>query len=127
MAPGAATPSDSVLPRSWVDSLRQLEIPVLQGVREYPDAHMLSKRDKAVLDFERSWWLLPGPKDRAVQEHLGMSAGRYYRILRDLLDDPEAQLYDPLTVRRLLKVRTQRTRRQTEPRIIADGLDPADI
>ena len=88
---------------------------------------MLSKRDKAVLDFERSWWLLPGPKDRAVQEHLGMSAGRYYRILRDLLDDPEAQLYDPLTVRRLLKVRTQRTRRQTEPRIIADGLDPADI
>jgi hypothetical protein len=87
---------------------------------------MLSKRDKAVLDFERSWWLVPGPKDRAVQEHLGMSAGRYYQILRDLLDDSEAMTYDPLTVRRLLKVRAVRTRRRPEPRVIADGMDPAD-
>jgi hypothetical protein len=87
---------------------------------------MLSKRDKAVLDFERSWWLVPGPKDRAVQEHLGMSAGRYYQILRDLLDDSEAMSYDPLTVRRLLKVRDVRTRRRPEPRVIADGMDPAD-
>jgi len=87
---------------------------------------MLSKRDKAVLDFERSWWLVPGPKDRAVQEHLGMSAGRYYQILRDLLEDPEAMAYDPLTVRRLLKVRAERSRRRPEPHIIADGLDPAD-
>jgi hypothetical protein len=87
---------------------------------------MLSKRDKAVLDFERSWWLVPGPKDRAVQEHLGMSAGRYYQILRDLLDDSEAMSYDPLTVRRLLKVRDVRTRRRPAPRVIADGMDPAD-
>ena len=88
---------------------------------------MLSKRDKAVLDFERSWWLVPGPKDRAVQEHLGMSAGRYYQILRDLLDDPTAMAYDPLTIRRLLKVRAERNRRRPESRIIADGMDPADI
>ena len=87
---------------------------------------MLSKRDKAVLDFERSWWLVPGPKDRAVQEHLGMSAGRYYQILRDLLDDTEAMTYDPLTVRRLLKVRAERVRRRPEPRVVADGMDPAE-
>lgn len=87
---------------------------------------MLSKRDKAVLDFERSWWLVPGPKDRAVQEHLGMSAGRYYQILRDLLDNGEAMAYDPLTVRRLRKVRADRTRRRAAPRVIADGMDPAD-
>ena len=87
---------------------------------------MLSKRDKAVLDFERSWWLVPGPKDRAVQEHLGMSAGRYYQILRDLLDDAEAMTYDPLTVRRLLKVRAERVRRRPEPHVVADGMDPAE-
>ena len=87
---------------------------------------MLSKRDKAVLDFERSWWLVPGPKDRAVQEHLGMSAGRYYQVLRGLLDDSEAMAYDPLTVRRLLKVRAARKPRRTEPRVVADGVDPAD-
>jgi hypothetical protein len=87
---------------------------------------MLSKRDKAVLDFERSWWLVPGPKDRAVQEHLGMSAGRYYQILRDLLDNAEAMAYDPLTVRRLLRVRAERTRRRAGPRVIADGMDPVD-
>ena len=56
-----------------------------------------------------------------------MSAGRYYQILRDLLDDSEAMSYDPLTVRRLLKVRAERTRRRPEPRVIADGMDPADI
>jgi hypothetical protein len=87
---------------------------------------MLSKRDKTVLDFERSWWLVPGPKDRAVQEHLGMSAGRYYQILRDLLDNSEAMAYDPLTVRRLLKVRTARKQRGAQPRVVADGVDPAD-
>ena len=87
---------------------------------------MLSKRQKAVLDFERSWWLVPGPKDRAVQEHLGMSAGRYYQILRDLLDDSEAMAYDPLTVRRLLRVRSARNSRRAEPRVVADGVDPAD-
>ncbi len=55
-----------------------------------------------------------------------MSAGRYYQILRGLLDDPNAMAYDPLTVRRLLKVRTERNRRRREPRVIADGSDPAD-
>jgi hypothetical protein len=55
-----------------------------------------------------------------------MSAGRYYQILRDLLDDSEAMTYDPLTVRRLLKVRAARNRRRAEPRVVADGVDPAD-
>lgn len=87
---------------------------------------MLSKRDRTVLDFERSWWLVPGPKDRAIQDHLGMSAGRYYQALRRLLDDPEAMEYDPLTIRRLRKVRTARDRRRPEPRVVADGQDPAD-
>lgn len=72
---------------------------------------MLSARDKLVLDFERSWWLLPGPKDRAIQEHLGVSAATYYKTLRRLIDDPEAMRYDPLTIRRLGRMKTGRERR----------------
>ena len=31
---------------------------------------MVSERDRQVLDFEGSWWLFPGPKDRAIREYL---------------------------------------------------------
>jgi hypothetical protein len=73
----------------------------------------LSSRDQAVLDFERSWWLIPGPKDRAIQEHLDMSATQYYRVLRRLRESPEAAEYDPLTVRRLQRSATKKTVRIT--------------
>ncbi len=62
---------------------------------------MLSATQRAVLDFERSAWLIPGPKSDAIQEQLGMSATKYYQILRQLADDPLAAAYDPMTVRRL--------------------------
>ena len=78
---------------------------------------MIGERERAVLDFERAWWLYPGPKDRAVGEYLGMSATRYYQVLRRLLDDPEAERYDPLTIRRLRRVREQARRRQAERRL----------
>jgi hypothetical protein len=40
-----------------------------------------------------------------------MSATRYYQALRRLIDDEEAQRHDPLTVRRLRKVRDARLER----------------
>ena len=69
---------------------------------------MVSKRDRQVLDFEGSWWLYPGPKDRAIREYLGMSSTRYYQALRRLIDEKGALEYDPLTVRRLKRMRRQR-------------------
>ena len=69
---------------------------------------MVSERDRQVLDFEGSWWLYPGPKDRAIREYLGISATRYYQVLRRLIDHSEALQYDPLTIRRLRKMRRQR-------------------
>ncbi len=78
---------------------------------------MLGERDQAVLDFESSWWLYPGPKDRAIREYLGMSATRYYQVLRRLLDDPAAHRYAPLTVRRLRKVREEGRRRAVARRL----------
>lgn len=68
----------------------------------------LNRRDRSVLDFEGSWWLYPGPKDRAVRDHLDMSSTRYYQALRRLMDSEEALQYAPLTVRRLRKMRQQR-------------------
>mgnify|MGYP001767595705 CR=1 FL=1 len=78
---------------------------------------MLRPKDRAVLDFERSWWLFPGPKDRAIKEYLGMSATRYYQVLRRLLDDAEAEQYDQLTIRRLRKVRDRAHERRIAGRL----------
>lgn len=71
----------------------------------------LSDKDRRVLDFEGSWWLYPQPKDRAIPEYLGMSATRYYQALRRLMDDDAALVYAPLTLRRLRRVRRDRTAR----------------
>ena len=68
----------------------------------------LKPRERQVLDFESSWWLYPQPKDQAIPEYLGMSATRYYQILRRLVDEDIAEDYSPLTVRRLRKLRRSR-------------------
>ncbi len=81
---------------------------------------MLSMRDKKVLDFEGSWWLYPGPKDRAIRDYLDMSATRYYQCLRRLVDDDEALAYAPLAVRRMRKVQSDRRQR------ISDRLQESD-
>ena len=75
---------------------------------------MLVTRDTQVLDFERNWWKYPGPKDRAIREYLGMSSTRYYQILRRLMDDPAAVEHDPLTIRRLRRVRQDAKRKAQE-------------
>lgn len=64
-------------------------------------AIMLTINERRVLDFERSWWTLPGPKDRDIIEVLGVSSAEYYQVLRELINKPAALAYDPLTVRRL--------------------------
>jgi Protein of unknown function (DUF3263) len=70
----------------------------------------LTDRDRAILDFERSWWMLPTSKGAGIRQHLGLSPTRYYQRLSALLDDPDAAAYDPLVVRRLRRVRLQRRR-----------------
>ncbi len=66
---------------------------------------MLTELERKVLDFEQWWWTFPGPKDRAIADCLGMSATRYYTVLRRLLDNPAAEAHDPLTIRRLRRRR----------------------
>jgi hypothetical protein len=76
----------------------------------------LSDRDRAILDFERSWWAEPGPKAGAIRARLGLSPGRYYQLLRALLVSPDAAAYDPLVVRRLRRSTSRRRRARLEGR-----------
>lgn len=62
---------------------------------------MLSSDDRAILDFERSWWLEAGPKDQAIEWRLGLSAAAYYTDLLRIVFDAAALAYDPLTVKRV--------------------------
>lgn len=74
----------------------------------------LSERDQAILDFERTWWSEPGTKAAAIQARFGVSPTRYYQLVADLLRLPEAAAYDPLVVRRLRKLRSNRRRARIE-------------
>jgi hypothetical protein len=74
----------------------------------------LSARDRAVLEFERSWWMGSGPKGRAIRARLGLSPSGYYRYLNRLVDVPEAARFDPLLVKRLRRMRSDRRRMRFE-------------
>jgi hypothetical protein len=76
----------------------------------------LSDRDRAILDFERSWWTQPGTKDAAIRASFELSPTRYYQVLNELLDTPDAYDYDPLVVRRLRRHRDRRRRARYEGR-----------
>jgi hypothetical protein len=76
----------------------------------------LTERDQAILDFERTWWTQPGPKEIAIKERFELSPTRYYQVLNELLDSPEAMEYDPLVVRRLRRFRDRRRRARFEGR-----------
>jgi hypothetical protein len=76
----------------------------------------LTDRDRAILDFERSWWTSAGPKDTAIRERFELSGTRYYQLIAELIDDPEALEYDPLLIRRLRRVRDRRRRARVEGR-----------
>ncbi|MFQ5524156.1 MAG: DUF3263 domain-containing protein [Acidimicrobiia bacterium] len=68
---------------------------------------MLTKLDRAILDFERAWWVEAGPKDLAIELDLGLTAAAYYERLRALVGEPAALAYDPLTVKRVLRILVQ--------------------
>ena len=69
----------------------------------------LSERDTRLLAFERRTWRTPGAKEQAIAEVLDLPATRYYQLLNELIDRPEALAFDPALVKRL---RAQRARRQ---------------
>ena len=79
----------------------------------------LSTQDQAILDLEQGWWQQPGAKADLIRAQIGISPTRYYARLRDLLDEPAALEYDPLTVKRLRRIRIDRRRARVTGRTAA--------
>jgi len=75
---------------------------------------VITERQRAMLDFERSWWNQDEPKDDAIRARFHCSVDEYYRELNELLDAPEALDHDPLLVRRLARHRVRRRRERLD-------------
>lgn len=78
----------------------------------------LSERDREILDFERQWFKYAGAKEAAIRERFDMSATRYYQVVNELIDRPEAMEYDGQLVARLRRIRdTRRAQRSPSRRL----------
>jgi hypothetical protein len=78
-----------------------------------PATPQLTERQQAMIVFERQWWRHAGSKEQAIREQFGLSATRYYQMLNQLLDLPEALAFDPIVVGRLRRLRATRSRTRT--------------
>ena len=76
----------------------------------------LTERERAILDFERAWWLEPGSKTAAIRQRLQLSPARYYQLLAALIASPAAATYDPLLIHRLRRLQARRRRARIEGR-----------
>lgn len=77
----------------------------------------LSDRDRGILEFERQWWKYSGAKEEAIRELFDMSATRYYQVINNLIDSPEAMEYDPMLIKRLRRMRESRQQARTANRV----------
>ena len=80
----------------------------------------LTRREHDILTFERQWWKYAGAKEDAIKELFGMSATRYYQVLNNLVDRPEALAADPMLVQRLRRLRATRQKARAARRL---GID----
>ena len=74
----------------------------------------LTERERALLEFEGSWWTLDDAKDTLIRARFACSLDEYYAELNRLLESPAALMHDPLVVRRLLRLRDRRRRARLE-------------
>ena len=77
----------------------------------------LSERDLEILQFERQWWKYAGAKESAIKDLFDMSATRYYQVLNALIDNPHALEADPMLIKRLRRLRSQRQRTRQAKRL----------
>ncbi len=83
---------------------------------------VLTDREQAILDFERTWWTRDGVKESLVRDLFGLDLADYYHALNELLDRSEALDYDPMVVRRLRRLRDRRRRSRSTEAVLTDEL-----
>lgn len=93
----------------------------LGGGEKPGQAGGLSDRERAILAFERQWWRYVGAKENAIRDQFGVSPTRYYQLLNQLLEKPEALRADPMLVKRLRKTRSTRARKRVARRLGIEG------
>ncbi len=69
----------------------------------------LSELEIKMLEFERTWWRHAGAKESSIKELFNLTPPAYYQLLNNLIDRPAALMAEPLLVKRLLRLREQRT------------------
>lgn len=81
------------------------------------DTTELSDRDRRIIEFERQWWKYAGAKEQAIKDLFDMSATRYYQVLNQLIDNPQALAHDPMLIKRLRRMRAQRQKSRSARRL----------
>jgi hypothetical protein len=69
----------------------------------------LSDLEASLLEFAGKTWRSKGLQEQAIRDLFDISATRYHQLINGLLERPEALAHAPVTVRRLQRLRDQRT------------------
>ena len=77
----------------------------------------LSELEIKMLEFERTWWRHAGAKESSIKELFNLTPPAYYQLLNNLIDRPAALMAEPLLVKRLLRLREQRTASRSSARL----------
>lgn len=72
----------------------------------------LTRLDREILAFERRMYVRPGAKETAIARTFAMTSTRYAQHLNRVIDQPAALAHDPVTVRRLQRLRDARVARR---------------
>ncbi len=76
----------------------------------------LSESDLQMLAFEAQAWSSRGAKEQAVRDLFDLTPTRYYQLLGQLIDRPEALAASPMVVGRLRRLREDRAARRSMTR-----------
>jgi hypothetical protein len=66
---------------------------------------MLSEGDRAILAFEEANWVHTGRKQNDIRKQFGISTPRYYQLLGELVQKPDAVKAFPQVTKRMLERR----------------------
>lgn len=77
----------------------------------------LTETEKKMLYLEQGYFKYAGAKDEQIFEALRMSPTAYYAALNKLIDDPRALAWDPMTVKRLHRLRDARRAQRSASRL----------
>jgi hypothetical protein len=69
---------------------------------------MLNDREKELLQIAGAHYKYPGAREAHVRERFGIGPTAFYVEVNQIINRPDALEHDPLTVKRLLRLRDRR-------------------